>query len=75
MSSKESLSVAIIEAVAAQEGVDPTELPEPLYESIHTDALDQLFDSVSGQVTFEYFGYEVTVYNTGDVELNSLDDG
>ncbi|MFC6960855.1 HalOD1 output domain-containing protein [Halocatena marina] len=74
MPSRESLSSEIIEAVAAREGVEPTELPDPLYDSIHTDALDQLFTTVSAQVTFEYLGYQVTVFSTGEVELDPAGD-
>ena len=42
-----SPSVAIINAVAEAAGVDPLELP-PLYESIDTDALDNLFGDLNG---------------------------
>jgi hypothetical protein len=67
-------SVDVIEAVAAREGVSPTELPEPLYESIDPDALDALFQVGTGRVLFEYLSYEVTVTSDGDVELASREE-
>lgn len=67
-------SVDVIEAVAAREGVSPTELPAPLYESIDPDALDSLFHVGTGRVTFEYLAYEVTVTSDGDVALESLEE-
>lgn len=48
---------AVIEAVAAREGVAPTDIDEPLYEVIDPDALDNLFTDTTGRVVFEYHGY------------------
>ena len=62
-------SVAVVEAVAAREGVDPKDLPSPLYESVNPDALDALFRGSPGQVTFEYLGYRVVVGSSGEVDL------
>lgn len=70
----ESLSLAIIEAVAEEEGVDPVRLEPPLYTVLDPDALDQLFQSNGNgtdisieQVTLTYHGYEVTVYSDGRI--------
>ena len=64
-----SLSEMILSAVAEREGVDVDELKEPLYESIDPDALEKLFRDSTGQVTFEYLGYEVTVDHERIVEV------
>ena len=60
-------------AIAEREGVDAGELGIPLYEVIDPDALEVLFKDDTGQVTFEYQGYTVTVDHTGDVNLSGLD--
>ncbi|WP_254280112.1 HalOD1 output domain-containing protein [Haloarcula marina] len=73
MTPGERLSETVVEAVAAAEGVDPTDLSETLYPAINADALDVLFVESSGSVTFEYNGYEITVASDGDVSVESLD--
>ncbi|EMA36076.1 HalOD1 output domain-containing protein [Natronobacterium lacisalsi] len=76
-------SQAVVEAVAAAEGISSEELRPPEYEPLHAvvdpDALDSLFASHAdgqprpgGAVTFEFCGYEVTVDERGAV---SLEDG
>jgi len=69
---KKALSTAVVEAVATSEGVEPTELTEPLYTAINGDALDALFQTTEGRVEFEYHGYTVRVDASGDVELFPL---
>jgi len=65
-----SPSAAVVEAVAAAEGWEPAEVPEPLYESIDPDALEALVASVDdGRISFDYMGYEVTVDADGAVTL------
>lgn len=61
------VTVAIVEAVAAREGVDETTLP-PLGDVIDPDALNALFlDGVDTTrrrrptVSFRYCGYEITI--------------
>ena len=69
-----SLSSAVIEAVAAEKGVQPTELPEPLYNALDADALDALFgdrDGASGKVIFSYCGYSVTATANGHVSVEA----
>ena len=68
----EHLSQSVIAAVADAEGVDPTELSVPLYEAIDPDALDALFRSdgvAAGQIRFSYHGYQITVYDDGQLDL------
>lgn len=67
-------SMAVVEAVAAEAGVDPTELDRPLHDVIDPDALNRLVDSYAGrpgaspfEVSFSYYGYAVTVSSTGAV--------
>jgi len=55
------ISLAVVEAVAAAEGVDPLDLPVPLATVVDTDALDALFRGKSGRVSFDYFGYRISV--------------
>ncbi|WP_226005723.1 HalOD1 output domain-containing protein [Natrinema salinisoli] len=73
-------SQAVIEAVAEAEGVPPTTVSPPEYESLHAvadpTALDALFADRSngasrpgGTVTFPFCGYDVTVERDGSVSL------
>lgn len=71
-----SLSRAVIEAVAAEEGVVPSELSSPLFDAIDPDSLNSLFTPTdsghprpTGRVSFFYAGYEVTADSAGEVEL------
>lgn len=72
--STDPLSTRVLEAVAAREGVDPVDLPEPLYESVDPDALDEFFRESSSNcsVAFDYLGYRVTAYADGDVVVDEL---
>jgi len=64
-----SASEAVVAAVAAQEDIDPMELP-PLYGAVDPDALDALFaDDRPGRVSFQYAGYEVTVRGRDQVTV------
>lgn len=75
------VSVEVVLALAAAEDVDPVELEPPLYAVIDLEALDDLFRDVrpngpgNVEVTFEYFGREVSVWGQGDVTVSEhLDD-
>jgi hypothetical protein len=62
--------LALIEAVAAREGVPPTELEPQLYEAVDPDALETLLSIAataesSVTVGFEYAGYDVVVGSDG----------
>lgn len=73
-------SRAVIEAVAAAEGVDPTDIEPPQYEPLYTvidpEALDELFwphgstQRGTGVVHFTYEGYDVTVSSDGSVSVD-----
>lgn len=70
----ESLSAAVIEAVADAADLDPADLGTRLYDRVDPDALDDLFGDRhnglprgSGHVVFSLLDYEVTVYSDGHV--------
>lgn len=63
-------SAAVVETVAAVEGWEPADVPEPLYESVDPDALEAFVESVEdGRLTFTYLGHEVVVDAGGQVTL------
>lgn len=70
-----SASQAVIEAVAAHEGVEPTELTPLLYEVVDCDALDALFNGrpkpAAGwpTVKFTYRGYSILVAGPEDIQV------
>ncbi|MDG5817586.1 HalOD1 output domain-containing protein [Natronococcus sp. A-GB7] len=77
---EQSLSEAVLEAVAVATDVDQLALADefdPLYHAIDPSALDSLFrerceaDRAVGSVTFEYAGFLVSVDRTGQVTLTS----
>lgn len=69
------VSILIIEKVAAQEEVDPTDVTQPMHEVIDPDALDALCSTEQGtaesevQVTFNYCGYRIMVHGDGRVSV------
>jgi hypothetical protein len=77
---EQSLSEAVLEAVAEGSGIDQLELADefgPLYDAIDPTALDSLFqpsrtaERPSGTVSFDYAGYRITVDESGTVTLSS----
>ena len=68
------LSAVVVEAVAEEEGVEPVDLRDPLFDEINPDALDALFRNVTGHVVFEYHGYEVKVDSNGKVDVTPVGD-
>lgn len=71
----QSLSFAVVDAVATHEGVSVADLP-PLGNAIDPDALDDLFEPKfdgslrqGGEVTFDYCGYTVVVDASGRVDI------
>jgi hypothetical protein len=63
---------SIVEAVAAREDVDRTDLP-PLQEAIDHEILETLLNTVDDpqqHVRFHYYGYEVTVRADGTIRLD-----
>ena len=75
----EPVSSTVVETVARAAGVRPADLPE-LHGCVEPLALDQLFQSPggqarisTGQVTFEYAGYEVCVHSCGQIVVRDPD--
>ncbi|SEH12731.1 hypothetical protein SAMN04487967_0938 [Natronorubrum sediminis] len=70
----ESVSVAVVTAVADRREVPVTELP-PLYEWIDPDSLDALFEptrrhgSRSGHLEFSYDGHDIVVKVENGLEI------
>jgi len=68
-------SRAVIETVAAHQGVEPTDLEVPLFEAIDPDALDELLGADGREyappieVEFTYDGYHVTVGSDGSIDV------
>ena len=68
----ETVSLGVVESVAAVRNVDPTEL-RPLASVVDTDALNTLFTSTpdaqrrSGYVQFEYEQCRITVTANGQI--------
>lgn len=60
---------AVMEAVAAAEGVDPVEITEQLWDVIDPDQLNAICDTGSVYVSFEYHGYHVTIDSEHTVDL------
>lgn len=65
-------SVAIIEAISALQGVEPSELDFNLFESIDPDALDAIFvkkveDNISAQ--FRVGDHFVTIGSDGSISV------
>ncbi|WP_254762528.1 HalOD1 output domain-containing protein [Natrinema marinum] len=68
----DSISLRVVEALAAATDTDPSEL-EPLYHAIDPEALDQLFQSDSSadvSVEFGYHGSLVEVRSDGTVAID-----
>jgi hypothetical protein len=61
---RERTSMAVVEAISDELGVGPMEI-DPLATTIDPDALDRLFESVSGEVTFTHAGVRVAVSKEG----------
>ena len=74
ISGGETVSEAVVNAVADAKGVDPLDL-DPLYDTIAPDALDRLFGdypgSGSAELRFELSRCEVVVREAGEVVVTS----
>ena len=75
------LSTEIVVKVAEQEGVDPCELDQPLYNVVNPDSLEALFAPTSnaavradGYLEFTYYGYDITVKSDGHVDVSPSED-
>ena len=67
----QSVSRAVIDAVAAVEDTPPTELTPPLYDVVDPEALDNVFagKATLGKVVFNYNSYEISVDADGYVAV------
>ena len=69
-----SPAAAVIEAIAAAANVDPVDLP-PLFESIDSDALNQLFETRSERqeskalLSFQFETWNVFVRSDGRIRI------
>lgn len=72
---EESVTVAVIEAIAAVEGVSPVDVDVRLYDYLDLEALDDLFSHASRKgnamwtMEFSVEGYDVTVHDDGAVTV------
>jgi len=68
-------STALVEAVAAATGREPTDLP-PLQETLDGDALDVLLTGASGplHLSFSYVNVSITIASDGRIEVVTDDD-
>ena len=64
----------VLQVVADREGVDPSELPVPLNDVVDPDALNAVLESGDAHVTFEYYGYRITVDSEAEVDVTPLND-
>lgn len=64
-------STKVVEAVADELDVDPTDLENPLSDVIDPDALDAIFKGQgrSGVIRFSYYGCRVVVQEDGQVTV------
>lgn len=67
-------SMAIVEAVAEAEGIDPAELP-PMYEIVDSDAVDRLFTSYDeaeeseAVLSFTHDHWNIFVRGDGEIRV------
>lgn len=74
---RDSVTLATVAVVATAEDRDPADLA-PLQSAVDTDALESLFAASadvtnSCRLTFEYEGFEVTLFNGGVIEAVPMD--
>lgn len=72
----QSLSTTVTVAVADVAGVEPSDIPEQLYDVIDPEALDRLFkprdDGVArrgGRLSFSLYGHHVTIRGDGTITV------
>lgn len=72
-----SVSLRVVDAIAAKEGVPPSSLQPPLASVIDPTALDSLFDPTTGRqprrACFHYPGYHVEVTSDREVSVQPAD--
>lgn len=63
--------MAVLDAIADVDGIDPSEFDTPLYSAIDPDALDCLLEAGADvTVTFEYEGHTVTASGDGQIVVD-----
>ena len=73
MNIQDTIAENVVTQIADKEGASPTDL-EPIHTVVDPDALEKLFQPVpgnermSGQISFTYCGYNVTIQASGYVE-------
>jgi len=72
----ESITEAVVWAVAEAKDVDPLDLDVALYDSVDPDALERILDSDSfeGRVGFSLAGCDVVVYDDRRVVVTGVSD-
>jgi len=72
------LSTTVIHALSEVANVDTTNTESTLFQHVDPDALDDLFSPVdkdtprtSGRMTLTIWGYEVTVYSSGQIAISA----
>lgn len=74
-----ALSTAVIEAVAAVAGVDPSRTRIPIERSVNPDALDELFERPDDEadevacLVFPLWDYTVVVHADGNIFVHEDD--
>lgn len=75
---KRPASIAIVESIAAIEGINPSKVDFSLYESIDPEALDTIFENSEDEgetsddkivAEFPVDGYVVQIRNTGKITV------
>lgn len=75
----DSASMAVVSIVSNALDRDPTDLP-PIHSTVDTGSLDVILSGTGtrpqgvGTVSFQYEGFEVTVYSEGFVEADPIED-
>lgn len=69
----DSLTVSIVERLAAAEGVEPTDLDYTLYDYVDPDALDALMDGTDTDfyLRLQVADHTVTVDNDGFITVDA----
>jgi Halobacterial output domain 1 len=65
----ESVTAAVVTAVTEANGTKPA---TPLYEAINPDALENLYQHDSPEVSFEYAGHHITIHSDQTVTVSEL---
>jgi hypothetical protein len=73
------ISEEVVNEIPDCEGVEPTDLTEPLFNTVDPDALNNIFQSFDngpvremGQIEFWYYGYKIVVTADGDVSVHNI---